>query len=730
MQAFLAKICCCCGGNFGPLDFTNEKTPLLQPKMVSVPLFQDDILKQKAKTSGDDSTKKSSEDFGSDHSGGEKKTKTYGSMAQKSNSDPDNQSTLYDDKEKLFKTEHNLQGKSIKNTVNEYINMLVNVKLVPKIKSIFEKTERKFENIDETIKENADITPTSLISRLLEKGKSIVTKQNDTAHNDEVIKTESTDSHIIIDTSKKQSSGIEQNKDIVTRNDVEVKPSTDFDETKANDQMNTSSTRETSGTKSKTQNESQKNDDTAVPETKTINDDAGSEFSNLNDLIAGLQEFVDKNPEKSIDESTSEPKAKQENTNTFLINEKNEINKKQSNIKIPSILESEQTELIHNAPKSSNDTVLDIGTLKQNNENDTLNKSQNSTITPASETLHKTKASGLVFSGENDQHEEKNTNVQVELSDKSNVSEKKTKDDDDESTEIIEEIIYVDGVEGEEDEEIIEEITETTVVETPDADSETLPFSDSHKGPTTTTVRKTTTRKISSTSDPDEVTTVEETIVSGDSPEHEKSNLGFQIGIGTSGVNASVGNIDMGIGRSSKEFGKHEDVSIKLKNPENKWNRGKNKTDEKDEPGVDVFDERDVITKEKSKKSMTLPNLKMFKRSISQPTTPNIEEVIEDNAPLDVVSKKKGRSTSSLFKLGKSKSKSPEIIEKPDVNAGFLGHERRTSTITTVDQSALTELDGDEGVAVERKTSIASTDGKAKSPKKEKGEKKSSIKKL
>lgn len=662
-------------------------------------MFQDDILKQKAKTSSDDSTKKSSEDLGTDNSNGEKKTKTYGSMTHKSSSDPDNQSTSYDGKDTHIKTEHNLQGKSIIKTVDEYMNTLLNVKLIPKIKSIFKTNGGKFEQIDkETTNENADNPPASLISKLLEKGKSIVTKQND-----EVIKSESTEPVITVDTNKIQSSEIEQNKDIVTQNDVEVKPSTNFDETKANDQTNTSPTRETSEIKINNQNEverpdkSQQNDDTAVPEIKTINNDTGSESTNFNDLIADLQAFADKNPEKSIEESTISTKAKQDDIDTFLINEKNEINKKQSNISTPSILETEQTKLIDNIPTSSNGTVLEIGTIKQKNENDPLNKSQNSTVTSASEMLNKTKASELEFAGTNDQHEEKNKNVQVKLSGESNVSEKKIIDDDDESTEIIEEIIYVDGVEGEEDEEIIEEITETTVVETPDANSETLPFADSHVGPTTT-VRKTTTRKISSTSAPDEITTVEETVVSGYTPEHEKSNIGFQVGIGKSGVNASVGNIGMGIGRSDEEFGKHGDVTIKLKKPEKKSNgkKGKKGTEEKGGPSVDASEERDVISKEKSKKPMALPNLKIFKRSTSQPTTPNIEEGIEES-PLDVVSKKMGRSTSGLFKSEKSKSKSPEILEKPDVKIDVnAGQGRRMSTATTVEHSALIELDDDE----------------------------------
>ncbi|VVC42634.1 Hypothetical protein CINCED_3A010286 [Cinara cedri] len=716
IKVFLSKICCCCSGNLGTLDFTDEKTPLLQPKMFSAPIVPDETLKQKSKISSDDSKSRKSEDFDSDNSNGEKKTKTYGSMEYKSDSYPDNQATLYNDKEKLFKTEHNLQGKSLKKIIGEKTSALFNVKL---IENIFEKVEKKFEKTDkENTKENVDIPPTGLISQLLKKGKSIITNENDIAHN-EVIKAETNDtskSHIIqIDKSEKQSSEVEQNKDIIIKDNVDVKSITNFDSAKPLDNTETTyshednlkeligNTLETSETELSNQNKikkspndvtkdeiaidttinkSQQNDVTSVPEIKTMDKDISSELSDLNDLIADLQAFSDK--------------------------------------------------IENNSPKSTDSTVSEIGIIKQNNENDILNKSENGNMASSSEIANKTKVAKLQFSAADNQEQQiKNKNVQVEFTNESNVSEKKIIDDDDDSTEIIEEVIYIDGAEGEEnEEEIIEETIETTVVETPDANSETLPFSDSHKSPTTTTVRKTTTRKISSTSAPDEITTVEETIVSGYTPEQEKNKFGFQIGIGKSGVNMSVGDKSIGINTSDVNFGKHEDqgdmnktqdLSLKLNKPGSKYNKKKQKTStniEGEEPNVDVFDERGIISSEKSKKSKTLPNLKIFKRSISQPSHPDIEEVKEESL-LDVASKKKGRSTSSLFKLGKSKSKSPEKTDvKTNVNASLSGQEQRTSSVSTIDNRVL-ETGGDEVVA-ERKISIKTEGGKKSAPKKEK----------
>lgn len=613
-----------------------------------------------------------------------------------------------------MKTEHNLKGKSIKNTINE--------------------------------KMSTQTRPlTSIISQLLDKGKSPVTNQNDIAQKDEVVKVESTESHIQNDKSEKQ------NNDIVIRDDVKVKSSIIFDETKAYEKIDTFPLHQDNSKELNYQNnveishhdvireDSHQSDDTSVSEIKAINSDTKSEFSDFNNLITDLQAFAGKNTEQSIEELTNKPisiesEAKQDKTNSFLINEKNGTNKDQSNIIIPKILETEQTELIHNTPRISSDMNLEIGLLEQKNENDILNKSQNGIMTSSSEIIYKNKIPKLQLRPDDQKkQEEKTINVQVELMDESNTPEKIMKDDDNESIEVIEEIVYVDGVEGEEDEEIIEETIETTVVETPDANSETIPFSDSYKGPITTTVRKITTRKILSTSAPDEITTVEETVVSGNTPEHENTKLSFQVGIGKSHVNMSVGNKNIEIGKPSMLFGKHEeqenkkgnqDLTIKLDKSGLKFNRNKNKMSKNTkngEPSADALKNPHIISPEKSKKSKTLPNLKIFKTSISTPTTPNIEEV-KDESPLDVVSKKKGRSTSSLFNVGKSKSKSPEILNKNDVetdaNVSFLGQERRMSTVSTIDHCTKV-TDGDKVVVIP-KISIKTTCGNISSSQKEK----------
>lgn len=302
-----------------------------------------------------------------------------------------------------------------------------------------------------------------------------------------------------------------------------------------------------------------------------------------------------------------------------------------------------------------------------------------------------------------------NKDEEKELLNESDISKTQIEDKDDDSIEVIEEILYVDDVDGlEEGDEIIEEIIETTTVQgSPEEgeNSESSPSSDSNKGHTTvTTVRKTSIRKLSS---PGEVITTEETVVNDGKNENEKKPFGFQFGIGKSGVNMSVGDKNLGIGRSGLKFGKREEeneseaMTIKLDKSGLKLNRNKNKmsknSDGDEELDVDESEERDSISPDKVKKSKSMSNFKIFKRSISQPTQSDIQEV-EENVP-----KKISRNATNLLKFGKSRSKSTSVLTT-DVNvlSSFIDHERYASQVD------LHESEKNDGKVVERKTSMSS----------------------
>jgi hypothetical protein len=325
---------------------------------------------------------------------------------------------------------------------------------------------------------------------------------------------------------------------------------------------------------------------------------------------------------------------------------------------------------------------------KKENHDDVLNVPKDSSEITSTGISSKNNELKLKFLGLNAEKEKDTVKLEKTSAVKSSVSEIKSEKDDD-NDEVIEEIVYVDADGEEGEDEIIEEVTETTTtIEDPQDEFDvTGTPHPSH----TVTVRKTSVRKISSSSLPgDEKENVTETVeVFSNTPESEKKPFGLELGIGKSGVNVTVGEKKLGIGKSGVKFGKREEsppneqqpegMSIKLDKSGLRLNHGKQreKSDEKETNG----------SPEKNKsRSLSVPNFKMFKRSTSHPTSSSdIQEVVDVTTP-EVPSKKVSRSTSSLLKFGKSRSKSTGVMAikadvkiDPKVMHSFLDHERDTS---------------------------------------------------
>jgi len=345
--------------------------------------------------------------------------------------------------------------------------------------------------------------------------------------------------------------------------------------------------------------------------------------------------------------------------------------KQASDMNTTSTLDSTTKELIEN--------VYDKKDVVTENK---IEKLVETVVTPHTETAMKINESKLKFLG----FEKEDKNVENVVVNKSIVSE--NNEENEEEVEVIEEIVYVDGADGAEDEEIIEEIIETTTVEDlPDT------LDESGSGHTKVTVH--TTRKISSSSLPGEVKTIEETVVTDGVSENEKKSHGFQFGIGKSGVSMSVGDkkLEIGMPKLSRS---------KSKSPKNV---------EDDEP-----DKRNTKSPEKSRKSISMP--KIFKRSISQPSDRDIPEA-EGEPQLDAApNRKTSQPSAGLLIFGKSRSKSSLILDAVDidVNTGvvsdFIDNERSASRIsnTGLGEFDITAGDGDVGTTVTvRKTSTTTS---------------------
>uniref|UniRef100_A0A2S2PDS5 MRH domain-containing protein n=1 Tax=Schizaphis graminum TaxID=13262 RepID=A0A2S2PDS5_SCHGA len=348
-----------------------------------------------------------------------------------------------------------------------------------------------------------------------------------------------------------------------------------------------------------------------------------------------------------------------------------ETNEQASDIKTTSSLDEDATkELIEDA-YDKKDVVME----------NKIEKLVETVVTPHTETAKKINESKLNFLG----YEKEGKNVENVVVNKS--IEPENDEENEEEVEVIEEIVYVDGADGAKDEEIIEEIIETTTVEdSPDT------LDESGSGHIKVTVH--TTRKISSSSLPGEVKTIEETVVTDGIPENGKKSHGFQFGIGKSGVSMSVGDkkLEIGMPKLSRS---------KSKSPKNV---------EDDEP-----DKRDTKSPEKSRK-ISMP--KIFKRSISQPSDRDIPETeVEpqlDSPPI----RKSSQPSAGLLIFGKSRSKSSIILDAVDIDANtgvvsdFIDNERNASRISN---TGLGEFDisagvGDVGTPVTvRKTSTTTS---------------------
>jgi len=111
---------------------------------------------------------------------------------------------------KLLKSENNLQGKSVKDVINEKMSTIMDTKIKPAIENIFGKTEKKFENADsegkrEETAETTSTEPSSFVSQLMD-GKSAKNDDGDGVRIDEKTETDVTEFPIkIIEESEKQS---------------------------------------------------------------------------------------------------------------------------------------------------------------------------------------------------------------------------------------------------------------------------------------------------------------------------------------------------------------------------------------------------------------------------------------------------------------------------------------------------------------------------------------------
>jgi len=244
--------------------------------------------------------------------------------------------------------------------------------------------------------------------------------------------------------------------------------------------------------------------------------------------------------------------------------------------------------------------------------------------------------------------------------------------DGDDTVEFIEEVVYIDGADGEDGEEIIEEIIETTTTqESPDSfDSQS-----GEQAPTVTVTK--TTRKISSSSKPGEVVTTEETVVS-DNLENEgkkrKKSFGLKLGIGKSGVNASVGEKQMSVGLSGMKFGKKSDKS----NGPDLISVGLDKSgltldrDLQPETLSDASSVSGRSTESSPKKSKKIkagiPNFNLFKRSTSVPAGSDLPEVLDKNPQSTAtLPRKTSQGSAGLLVFGKSRSKSTGLLEADDM---------------------------------------------------------------
>lgn len=545
------------------------------------------------------------------------------------------------DKDIPIKTE-NKQKKSIIDVVNGQINTVFNTKVIPNIDSIFKKVRKSAGNL----------------KKKGEKENTVQNVSNDIKSSDNSDEGKEQDK-------LKISSHLENlEKELI--NKLEIPPIGSNNENKGEKPKNLIKIQKTN----EVLNES---DNTLIPEEKN-NGDINSK------VIPDFQVSLD-------DDQINE--FEQELINKSIISKLNLEHKKTNKQEI----------------EDESDEVKKLNIIDENNKTKQKNSENFEQKSPNVDIETKINESELKFLDLiNNKNEKKELLNESNVSDNNQVQEQ-VEDKDNDTIEIIEEIIYVDDADGFEDgDEIIEEIIETTTVQnSPETggnseSSQSLNTNNEHT--TVSTTRKTSLRKASA---PDDVILLEETEENDGKSQNEKKPFGLHFGIGKSGVNVSVGDKKMGIGKSGVKIGKREEqenennaaMTIKLDKSGLKLNRNKNKIAKNDdnnkEVDFDKFDERESISQEKVKISKSIPNFKIFKRSISHPTESDIQEVNE------VVPKKK------LLKFRKSRSKSTSVLTTDvHVLSNFIDHERSVSQID------LYESKNNKEKVVDRKKSTSS----------------------
>ncbi|XP_025193757.1 putative uncharacterized protein DDB_G0282133 [Melanaphis sacchari] len=647
------KVCCCCCCNFSGDDLeaqnsTSEKSPLLQPKNISSPLLVDETSqKSKKRSKRSDDEKQQKSDSADDDSSQQNSNKDYGSMKNVKKSSAfetkfwkrKRNSTIEDKSlvENVKEKLINVENNLQKKSIKEVMGEKINTLFTEKLKPTIKEIFGKFGKTVESSEEiKKNLDTISKDAAIISK---LVKNEKSVKNVDDVnveIKTENTNSQL--NNGEKQILNIEQKNEKDVNNIIEI--NTNVDEVKS-------------------QNNSEK-----VPLNENEIHNAVVEENNSSITFDESQKSQNVKPIREI----TIPKVSVPDLQQI------ETNKQASDMKKASTLnEVTAEELIKN--KYNGNTIF-----TKNN----IEKLEDTIVTPLSETAAKINESKLKFLG----IEKEDKSIQKVTTN----NEKKGENEEDELVEVIEEVVYIDGSNGAEDEEIIEEIIETTTIEEePDF------LDESGSGHTKVTVR--TTRKISSSSLPGEVTTTEETVVTDGIPENNRKLSGFELGIGKSGVSISDG-----------------DKKLEVGVPNLKLNRSKSKSPKNvgDSP-----DKRDTKSPEKSKRLISMP--KIFKRSISQPSGDDIQEAESESQLGSTTTKKSPRPSAGLLIFGKSRSKSSMILDENDIktNTGvvsdFIDNEQNASRISNEGlgefDKAADNADVNTTVVV-RKTSTTTSTGK------------------
>lgn len=644
---------------------------------MTLPTIVDETLRG---SSSDDSYQRKSGKGNNDINSDQNSKNGYGSMSNENHSPTSEKkfrrkkrkSSSHNSKEELIKTVNELEEKSVKEVINEKFN----TKIKNKIGNLLDKFGKKIVNIEneeknKNVKTISNI-PSSVVPQLIDESLS-----KNGVHAHEEVEPKNTKSHYV-EIDDKPSSEV----DIFLENEVknnteEIKSSNNFDN------VETSSTHKDNSHELKGE---------LIGKLVNELDNIHFEFNIEPNKINGEGELVQIiNGKKKTDENAVKDKHNIDNTSNIL-----------------------ETNALNDSTKTnSNSTISTDDIIENNAAEETLDESL----------VIKNKNRELFLDLGTEKKEKYTEEEQKEQIDESNVTGKNINCNDDGPNEIIEEIVYVDGKDGDEDEEEIIEITETTTVqESPEDKLDEFhfkncesPHSDAHKGITTvTTVTKKKIRKPSSSSSlPEEVTISEETVVSSGTPEHNKNPFKFQLGIGKTGVNISVGEKQLKLGKSGVKFdqrdeqesdtNREEALTIKLDKSGLKLNHNQNKSQKNgmsEEPATNVdiekSEKRDTISPEKVKKPKS--NFKIFNRSMSQPLAVS---------PENDVSKKGFRGSAGLLKFGISRSKSTTVMDMDDITttdvgvmSSFIDHERHASSQSIADLNEVEKTTKRNGTSV------------------------------